>query len=88
MASHAAAAVCDAVRTQAFAACDGELSHDELVALDVHLGDCAACRTHFAADATFLVVVRAAASLDVAPPSLHDRILLSLTTRTTANAPA
>jgi mycothiol system anti-sigma-R factor len=79
---------CDAIRAQTFAACDGEVSVDDLRSIDEHLAGCAACRHRFAGDATFHGVVRAAVSCDVAPRSLRDRILLSLTTRTTVNAPA
>ncbi len=79
---------CDAIRAQTFAACDGEVSADELRSIDEHIADCAVCRHRFASDATFHGVVRAAVAYDTAPQSLHDRILLSLTTRTTVNAPA
>jgi mycothiol system anti-sigma-R factor len=79
---------CKAMRTQTFAACDGELSPHALHLIDAHLDACAACQQRFAADATFHAVVRAAVSRDVAPPALRERILLSLSTRSTVNAPA
>ena len=81
-------AQCAAICSQTFAACDGELTSDERAVVDVHLDDCAACRTRFSADVTFHGVIRAAVSRQTAPASLHDRILLSLTIRTTVNAPA
>ncbi|MES3035929.1 MAG: zf-HC2 domain-containing protein [Gemmatimonadota bacterium] len=84
----AAAPACVAARAQVFAACDGELTPDQVSALDAHLNDCAECRTRFTTDVTFHRAVRAAVSLDSAPASLRDRILLSLTTHTTENAPA
>lgn len=79
---------CAAIRSQSFAACDGELSSDERADVDAHLADCAACRYRFSADGVFRGVVRAAVARQTAPTSLHDRILLSLTIRTTVNAPA
>ena len=79
---------CTAIRSHTFAACDGELTSDERASVDAHLVDCAACRARFSADVTFHGVVRAAVTHQVAPTSLHDRILLSLTIRTTVNAPA
>jgi mycothiol system anti-sigma-R factor len=79
---------CEAVRAQAFAACDDELTADEVGAIDAHLLNCESCRDHVFADATFHRIIRAAVSLDDAPQSLRDRILLSLTTLTTENAPA
>ncbi len=82
------ARACVAARAQVFAACDGELSPEQLSALDAHLEQCAECRSRVTADVTFHRAIRNAVSLDVAPPSLRDRILLSLTTRTTENAPA
>lgn len=87
-ADHAAASDCETVRAHAFAACDGELTTSELATIDAHLAACEPCRLRVAADATFHGVVRAAVSLDTAPQSLRDRILLSLTTRSTADAPA
>jgi mycothiol system anti-sigma-R factor len=81
-------AECDVTRARTFAACDGELSADELRSIDEHIVACASCRHRFAADATFHRVVRAAVACDVAPQSLRDRILLSLTTRTTVDATA
>jgi len=78
---------CDAVRTRTFAACDGELSAAEVRRIDAHLADCASCRHRFAADATFHGVIRAAVVPSAAPESLRARILLSLTTRTTVDAP-
>lgn len=82
------AAACVAAREQMFAACDGELTLDQTSSLDVHLVHCAECRSRFTADITFHRAVRHAVSGEVAPPSLRDRILLSLTTRSTENAPA
>jgi mycothiol system anti-sigma-R factor len=87
-ADHPGAPDCEAVRAQAFAACDDELTAGEVAAIDAHLAGCEPCRAGVLADATFHRVVRMAVSLDDAPQSLHDRILLSLTTRTTENAPA
>jgi mycothiol system anti-sigma-R factor len=79
---------CEVMRAHTFAACDGELSPLELRSIDAHLEGCAPCRQRYAADATFHAVVRAAVSHEVAPQALRDRILLSLTTRTTVDAPA
>ena len=79
---------CAAALAQSFAACDGELTPDQLSALDAHLVDCAECCARVTADVTFHRAVRDAVSLVEAPPSLRHRILLSLTTRTTENAPA
>lgn len=87
-ADHRGASACEAVRAQTFAACDHELSCDEVAAIDAHLVTCESCRSRVLADATFHRVLRAATALETAPPALHDRILLSLTTRTTVNAPA
>lgn len=79
---------CEAIRRQVFAACDGELRTEVLVTIDAHLQHCAPCRTQYAADATFLRVVREAVSTDVAPQSLRDRIALLIHAQTTENAPA
>jgi len=87
-ADHPGARDCEAVRAQAFAACDAELTADEVAAIDAHLAGCEPCRNHVFADATFHRVIRSAVSLEDAPQSLRDRILLSLTTLTTENAPA
>lgn len=87
-ADDATAAACVAARGQVFAACDGELTRDQIAALDVHLEHCAECRSRFTADIAFHRAVRHAVSGEEAPTSLRDRILSSLTTRTTENAPA
>jgi len=87
-ANHPAAPDCEAVRSQAFAACDDELNSDEVAAIDAHLVGCESCRHHVIADATFLRIIRAAVSLEDAPQSLRERTLLSLTTLTAENAPA
>jgi len=87
-ADHRGAIACEAVRAQTFAACDDELTSDEVAVIDAHLVTCEACRARVLADATFHRMLRAAVSPECAPRSLHDRILLSLTTRTTVSAPA
>lgn len=79
---------CEDIRQQVFAACDGELSAEALVAIDAHLQRCAACHARYEADAVFHRVVRAAVGLDAAPQSLRDRVALLLHARTTENAPA
>jgi mycothiol system anti-sigma-R factor len=77
---------CDAVRALSFATCDGELSADECVAIDAHVHRCGGCRSSFTADAVFLRSVRAACTLDSAPPSLQERIEQLLQRRATENA--
>lgn len=83
-----ASGTCDAVRRLSFAACDGEVSAAALREIDAHLHECAACRECITADAVFLRVVRAATSLESAPPSLRERVALGLHMRATENAPA
>ena len=85
---HRGASACEAVRAQTFAACDDELTSDEVAEIDAHLVTCEACRARVLADATFHRMLRAAVSPESAPRTLRDRILLSLTTRTTVSAPA
>jgi hypothetical protein len=65
---------CDAVRALSFAACDGELREQELVTMNAHLGRCTECRTRLIGDAVFVRALRAAASIDAAPPSLRERV--------------
>ncbi len=79
---------CDVIRTEFFAACDGELTPASLMVIETHLAQCAGCRERFAADAIFLGAVRRATSLATAPQSLRDRVALTLHARTTENAPA
>ena len=79
---------CAAVRSQVFAACDGELDVATVHAIDVHLAACEACRNRFASDVTFHRAVRRATALDAAPSALHARVMQALHARTTANAPA
>jgi len=83
-----ARATCEAVRAQSFAACDGELSAAALREIDAHLHECAGCRARISADAVFLRVVHAATSVESAPLSLRERVVLALHMRTTENAPA
>ncbi len=77
---------CGAVRALSFAACDGELSASEFVAIEAHLQRCDPCRTYCISDAVFLGTIRATAKLDTAPPSLHDRIAHNLQPRASENA--
>ncbi len=79
---------CDVIRTDFFAACEGELTPAALLVIETHLAQCEGCRERFAADAVFLGAVRRAASLDIAPQSLRDRVALTLHARTTENASA
>lgn len=79
---------CTAVRREAFAACDGELTAAEIRVVDEHLAACAPCRARFTADATLHHAIRAATRLDVAPASLRERVERLLHARTTENAPA
>ncbi|HYW50532.1 MAG TPA: zf-HC2 domain-containing protein [Gemmatimonadaceae bacterium] len=79
---------CEAIRREAFAACDGELSPEAALQVEQHLAQCDSCRQRFTADATFLRVVRAAASIDAAPQSFRERLLQSLQTGATENARA
>ena len=79
---------CATIRRQAFAACDGELTKVEILALEAHLVACEPCRAHVTADATLHRVVRAAVALEQAPPELRERVERLLHARTTENAPA
>lgn len=79
---------CDDVRRQVFDACDGELPAAALAQLHAHIEQCDACRQRVATDTVFLRVVRTAVSIDVAPAAFRKRLLQSLQTRTTENAPA
>jgi mycothiol system anti-sigma-R factor len=79
---------CADVQREVFAACDGELSSAAAVVLDQHLSVCATCRARVAADAVFHRVVRAAATRDVAPATLRERIALLLHATATENASA
>jgi mycothiol system anti-sigma-R factor len=78
---------CAAIRAQSFAACDGELTTAQLVAIDAHLERCEACRQQLVGDATFLRVVRAAVAIDTAPRSLRDRVAQLLQAHATEDAP-
>ena len=77
---------CDTVRTLSFAACDSELTNQEFVAIDAHLGRCASCRMHYATDAVFLRAIRSAVALASAPQSLRDRVAQILQPRAAENA--
>jgi mycothiol system anti-sigma-R factor len=79
---------CAVVRREAFAACDGELSPDQLVAMERHLAACDECRALFAADVTLHRVVRDALHIESAPPGLRERIERILHAHATENAPA
>lgn len=79
---------CDDVRKQVFDACDGELPAAVVAQFDAHIEVCDACRQRVATDAIFLRVVRNAVTIDVAPAAFRERLLQSLQTRTTENAPA
>jgi predicted anti-sigma-YlaC factor YlaD len=82
-----AAIDCSAVRAMTFDACDGEMSPLQMVMIDAHLQQCAACRLRFAADAVFLRALRAAALMDVARPSLRERVAHLLLQHAPENAP-
>ncbi len=77
---------CGAVQSLAFAACDDELTIDEIAAINSHLVGCHACRELLARDATFVRAVRRAASLDAAPGSLRDRVAQILQSHAAENA--
>jgi predicted anti-sigma-YlaC factor YlaD len=79
-------AECDTVQTLAFAACDDELTRDDIVAIDAHLAVCLACRERIARDAAFLRAIRRAVSLETAPQSLRDRVAQSLQSHAPENA--
>jgi mycothiol system anti-sigma-R factor len=71
-----------------FAALDGELAPDTASRIETHLDACAECRARFVSDAAFHRVVRAAATLDTAPPTLRERIAHLLHATATENASA
>lgn len=77
---------CDTVQALAFAACDNELTRDEIVAVNRHLADCHTCRDRVVSDATFLRAIRRAASLDTAPQALRDRVAQTLQAHAAENA--
>ena len=79
-------AECDAVQALAFAACDEELTRDDIVAIDAHLVGCQACQQRIARDAAFLQAIRRAVSLETAPHSLRDRVAQSLQSQAPENA--
>ena len=79
-------ASCDAIRSLAFAACDGELTRDEAVAVDRHLVDCHGCQDRIARDAIFVRAIRRAVALDAAPRSLRDRVAQTLQSHAAENA--
>lgn len=77
---------CDGVRAFSFAACDNELTDQEIVAIDEHLEGCASCRTHYTTDAVFRRAIRSAVALDAAPHSLRDRLAQILQPHAAENA--
>ena len=79
-------AECETVQALAFAACDDELSGNDIVAIDAHLVGCLACQQRIASDAAFLQAIRRAVSLETAPQSLRDRVAQSLQSHAPENA--
>lgn len=77
---------CDAVEALAFAACDGELTGEEVVVINSHLVDCRSCLARVTRDATFVRAIRRAVSLDTAPRSLRDRVAQLLLSHAAENA--
>ena len=77
---------CDSIQKLAFAACDNELTGDELAGLNGHLAECRDCRQRVTGDATFLRAIRRAASLETAPQSLRDRVAQTLQAHAAENA--
>lgn len=80
------AVACSDARALSFAACDGEISRQEMVMIDAHLQQCVACRLRFAGDAVFRRALRAAGSLNAATPRLRDRIAQLLLLHAPENA--
>jgi len=85
---HEPVAECEAFRTHSFAAADGEVSVTRWLAIEAHVQGCDACRTRFIADAVFHRAIRGALSLDIATPSLRDRVAHIIHAGSTESAPA
>ena len=77
---------CSDACAMSFAVIDGEISEQEMVMINAHLQQCAACRQRFAGDTVFLRALRAAVSLTAAPASLRERIAQQLLEHAPANA--